>query len=46
MPFETQIDTGFDFSTADEDQYASMIGVSPDDISEALSFGSPYSKSE
>ena len=34
VPFETQIDTGFDFSTADEDQYASMIGVSPDDISE------------
>lgn len=34
VPFETQIDTGFDFSTADEDQYAAMIGVSPDDISE------------
>lgn len=34
VPFETQIDTNFDFSTADEDQYASMIGVSPDDISE------------
>lgn len=34
VPFETQIDTGFDFSSADEDQYAAMIGVSPDDISE------------
>ena len=34
VPFETEIDTAFDFSSADEDQYASMIGVSPDDIEE------------
>jgi TonB-linked SusC/RagA family outer membrane protein len=34
IPFETEIDDSFDFGSADEEQYASMIGVSPDDIEE------------
>ncbi|MEP1487525.1 MAG: SusC/RagA family TonB-linked outer membrane protein [Algibacter sp.] len=34
VPFETQIDELFDFGSADEEQYASLIGVSPDDIEE------------
>lgn len=34
VPFETQIDELFDFGSADEQQYASLIGVSPDDIEE------------
>ncbi|MDO5971338.1 SusC/RagA family TonB-linked outer membrane protein [Flavivirga aquimarina] len=34
VPFETEIDALFDFSSADEQQYAAMIGVSPDDIEE------------
>ncbi|WP_282124531.1 SusC/RagA family TonB-linked outer membrane protein [Algibacter mikhailovii] len=34
VPFETQIDELFDFGSADEQQYATMIGVSPDDIEE------------
>ncbi|KJD37236.1 hypothetical protein PW52_02040 [Tamlana sedimentorum] len=34
VPFETEIDDLFDFSSADEEQYAAMIGVSPDDIEE------------
>ncbi|XMO85327.1 SusC/RagA family TonB-linked outer membrane protein [Algibacter sp. AS12] len=34
VPFETEIDDLFDFGSADEEQYASMIGVSPDDIEE------------
>ncbi|WP_139955800.1 SusC/RagA family TonB-linked outer membrane protein [Flavicella sediminum] len=34
VPFETEIDDAFDFGSADEEQYASMIGVSPDDIEE------------
>lgn len=34
VPFETEIDELFDFGSADEQQYASMIGVSPDDIEE------------
>lgn len=32
VPYDTQIDAGFDFATADEQQYASLISVSPDDI--------------
>ncbi|MFB9056176.1 SusC/RagA family TonB-linked outer membrane protein [Mariniflexile ostreae] len=34
VPFETEIDALFDFGSADEQQYAAMIGVSPDDIEE------------
>ena len=34
VPFETQVDDLFDFGSADEEQYAAMIGVSPDDIEE------------
>lgn len=34
VPFETEVDALFDFSSADEQQYAAMIGVSPDDIEE------------
>ena len=34
VPFDTEIDALFDFGSADEQQYASMIGVSPDDIEE------------
>ncbi|MEP3837832.1 MAG: SusC/RagA family TonB-linked outer membrane protein [Algibacter sp.] len=34
VPFETEIDDLFDFGSADEEQYAAMIGVSPDDIEE------------
>lgn len=34
VPFETEIDELFDFGSADEEQYAAMIGVSPDDIEE------------
>ncbi len=34
IPFETDIATNFDFSTANEEQYASLISVNPDDIQE------------
>lgn len=34
IPFETSFDNAFDFSTADEEEYASLIGVSADDIKE------------
>lgn len=34
VPLETEIDQLFDFGSADEDQYAALIGVSPDDIEE------------
>jgi TonB-linked SusC/RagA family outer membrane protein len=34
IPFETSIDESFDFGTADEQGYASLIGVSPEDIEE------------
>lgn len=34
IPFETEIDELFDFGSADQDQYAAMIGVSADDIEE------------
>lgn len=34
VPFETEIDALFDFASADEQQYAQLIGVSPDDIDE------------
>tara|TARA_R110002049_G_C9176538_1_gene562803 strand:+ start:2690 stop:5866 length:3177 start_codon:yes stop_codon:yes gene_type:complete len=34
VPFETEIDNLFDFGSADEQQYAAMIGVSPNDIEE------------
>lgn len=32
LPYETEIDELFDFGSADEQQYAAMIGVSPNDI--------------
>lgn len=34
VPFETKIDNTFDFGTADEQGYASLIGVSAEDIEE------------
>ncbi len=34
IPFETSFDDTFDFSTADEEEYAALIGVSADDIEE------------
>ncbi|MBP0903992.1 SusC/RagA family TonB-linked outer membrane protein [Mariniflexile gromovii] len=34
VPFETEIDALFDFGSADEQQYAALIGVSPNDIEE------------
>lgn len=34
IPFATSVDDSFDFGSADEDEYASLIGVSPDDIDE------------
>lgn len=34
IPFETQVDNSFDFSVADEQEYAALIGVSADDIEE------------
>ena len=30
--FNTQIDADFDFATANEEQYAQLISVAPDDI--------------
>ncbi|MBO5768921.1 MAG: TonB-dependent receptor plug domain-containing protein, partial [Bacteroidales bacterium] len=32
IPFETEIDDSFDFATANEEQYAQLINVNPDDI--------------
>ncbi|GAA3649953.1 SusC/RagA family TonB-linked outer membrane protein [Flavivirga jejuensis] len=34
VPVETEVDELFDFGSADEEQYASLIGVAPDDIEE------------
>ena len=34
VPFETRIDETFDFGTADEQGYATLIGVAPEDIEE------------
>jgi TonB-linked SusC/RagA family outer membrane protein len=34
VPFETEVDDSFDFGTADEEEYSSLIGVSSDDIEE------------
>ncbi|MGQ1786069.1 MULTISPECIES: SusC/RagA family TonB-linked outer membrane protein [unclassified Saccharicrinis] len=34
IPFETEFDDTFDFSVADEQEYAALIGVSADDIAE------------
>ena len=34
FPYETTIDDDFDFSTADENDYATMLNISPDDIKE------------
>lgn len=32
IPYDTEINSGFDFANADENEYASLISVSPDDI--------------
>ena len=32
IPYETEIDDSFDFSTADEEEYSSLIGVATEDI--------------
>lgn len=32
IPFETDIDDSFDFATANDEQYAQLINVNPDDI--------------
>lgn len=32
IPFETEIDDSFDFATANQEQYAQLINVNPDDI--------------
>lgn len=34
FPYETSIDDDFDFSTADENDYATMLNIAPDDIKE------------
>jgi TonB-linked SusC/RagA family outer membrane protein len=34
FPYETTIDDDFDFSTADENDYATMLNIPPDDIKE------------
>jgi len=34
FPYETTIDDDFDFSTADENDYATMLNIAPDDIKE------------
>ncbi len=34
FPYETKIEDDFDFSTADENDYATMLNISPDDIKE------------
>lgn len=34
IPFETKVDQSFDFGSADEQQYAALIGVSTEDIEE------------
>jgi TonB-linked SusC/RagA family outer membrane protein len=36
IPFETVIDDDFDFATADEEQYASLLNVAPADIEEII----------
>ncbi len=34
VPFESNIDSNFDFATADTEQFASLLCISPDDIEE------------
>lgn len=34
IPFESNIDSSFDFSTANEEQFASLLNINPDDIEE------------
>lgn len=34
IPFEAEIDPSFDFATANQEQYASMLSINPDDIEE------------
>ncbi len=34
IPFESNIEAGFDFNTADEEQFANLLCISPDDIEE------------
>lgn len=36
IPFETEIDESFDFATADEEQYATLLNVAPADIEEIV----------
>lgn len=36
IPFETDIDESFDFATADEEQYATLLNVAPADIEEIV----------
>lgn len=36
IPFETTIDENFDFATADEEQYATLLNVAPADIEEIV----------
>jgi len=36
IPFETVIDENFDFATADEEQYATLLNVAPADIEEIV----------
>jgi TonB-linked SusC/RagA family outer membrane protein len=34
IPYETEVDPSFDFATANQDQYATMLSINPDDIEE------------
>ena len=34
VPFEVQIDPNFDFANSNQEQYANMLSINPDDISE------------
>ena len=36
IPYDTQISSDFDFATADEEGYAQMLNISPDDIQEIV----------
>lgn len=36
IPYDTQIDADFDFATADEEEYAALLNVSPADIEEIV----------
>ena len=34
IPFESNIDDSFDFASADQEEFASLLCISPDDIEE------------